>query len=36
MWQDPIVEEVREARERLMQAFGLDVWAIYVHFRAKQ
>lgn len=33
MWQDPIVEEVREIREQQALAFGWDIWAMYVYLK---
>jgi len=29
MWKDPIVEEVRQAREAHAKKFNYDLWAIY-------
>ena len=36
MWDDPIVNEVRSARERLGEKFGFDVHAIFVDLRERQ
>jgi hypothetical protein len=31
MWEDPIVRETREAREKLVDEFGGDLDALYEH-----
>jgi len=36
MWEDPIVSEVRRARERLAARFGFDVKAIFDDLRNRQ
>lgn len=36
MYEDPIVEEVREARERLAQKHNFDVAAIFEELRRRQ
>ena len=33
MWQDQIVEEVRQAREAHAQEFDFDLWAIYADLK---
>ena len=35
-WQDPIVEEVREARRELLERFGNDLHALVRHLREEQ
>ena len=36
MWDDPIVDEVRSTRERLVEKFGCDVHAIFTDLRERQ
>lgn len=36
MWEDPIVAEVREIREKLASKFGFDVKAIFADLRQRQ
>ncbi len=36
MWEDPIVSDVHETRERLAAAFNFDVAAIFADLRARQ
>jgi hypothetical protein len=36
MWEDPIVAEVREIREKLAAKFGFDVKAIFADLRKRQ
>jgi hypothetical protein len=36
MWEDPIVSEVRRAREQLAARFGFDVRAIFHDLRTRQ
>jgi hypothetical protein len=36
MWQDPIVEETREARELLVEACGEDVHTFFEFLRARE
>jgi hypothetical protein len=36
MWEDPIVAEVREVREKLAAKFGFDVKAIFADLRKRQ
>jgi hypothetical protein len=36
MWEDPIVAEVRRAREELSARFGFDVKAIFADIRNRQ
>ena len=36
MWEDPIVEETREARERLSAQFGHDLAALCAFLREKE
>lgn len=36
MWEDPIVAEVREIREKLAAQFGYDVKAIFADLRKRQ
>jgi hypothetical protein len=36
MWEDPIVAEVREVREKLAAEFGFDVKAIFADLRKRQ
>ena len=36
MWEDPIVAEVRDIREKLAAKFGFDVEAIFADLRARQ
>jgi len=36
MWEDPIVAEVRETREKLAAKFGYDVKAIFADLRKRQ
>ena len=36
MWEDPIVSEVRRAREQLSAKFGFDVKAIFADLRNRQ
>ena len=36
MWDDPIVNEVRSTRERLVEKFGFDVHAIFADLRERQ
>jgi hypothetical protein len=36
MWEDPIVSEVRLAREQLSARFGFDVKAIFDDMRSRQ
>jgi len=36
MWRDPIVEEVREARDRLACRFGHDLTALVEYLRGKE
>jgi len=36
MWQDPIVEETRAAREKLVQEFGEDLDALWEHLQHVQ
>lgn len=36
MWEDPIVAEVRRAREQLAARFNFDVKAIFADLRARQ
>lgn len=36
MWDDPIVAEVREIREKLAAKFGFDVKAIFADLRKRQ
>lgn len=36
MWKDPIVEEVREARDRLAGRFGYDLGALVEYLRGKE
>lgn len=36
MWDDPIVSEVRQAREKLAALFGYDVKAIFADLRRRQ
>jgi hypothetical protein len=36
MWEDPIVAEVREIREKLAAKFGFDVNAIFADLRKRQ
>lgn len=36
MWEDPIVAEVREIREKLAANFGFDVKAIFADLRKRQ
>jgi hypothetical protein len=36
MWEDPIVSEVRRAREQLSARFGFDVKAIFDDMRSRQ
>ncbi len=36
MWKDPIVEEVREARNRLAGRFGYDLHALVEYLRGKE
>ena len=36
MWEDPIVSEVRQVREKLAARFDFDVSAIFADLRAKQ
>lgn len=36
MWQDPIVEETREARFQLVQECGEDVHAFFEYLRARE
>ena len=36
MWEDPIVAEVREIREKLAAKFGFDVKAIFADLRTRQ
>lgn len=36
MWEDPIVAEVREIREKLSAKFGFDVKAIFADLRQRQ
>lgn len=33
MWEDPIVEETREARRELVKQFGEDIHAFFEHLR---
>ncbi|MDW7709365.1 MAG: hypothetical protein SCH98_02730 [Deferrisomatales bacterium] len=35
MWKDPIVEEVREARDRVARRFGWDLTALVEYLREK-
>jgi hypothetical protein len=36
MWEDPIVSDVRRAREELASRFNFDVKAIFADMRARQ
>ena len=36
MWEDPIVAEVRDIREKLAAKFGFDVKAIFADLRKRQ
>ncbi len=36
MWEDPIVAEVREIREKLAAKFGFDIKAIFADLRKRQ
>ena len=36
MWEDPIVAEVRQTREKLAAKFGFDVKAIFADLRERQ
>jgi hypothetical protein len=36
MWQDPIVEEVHQIREKLAAEFGFDVKAIFADLRKRK
>ena len=36
MWEDPIVKETREARERLLAQFGHDLAALCAFLREKE
>ena len=36
MWDDPIVAEVRQTRERLARRFNYDLRAIFADLRARQ
>ena len=36
MWEDPIVAEVRDIRERLAAKFGFNVKAIFADLRKRQ
>lgn len=36
MWKDPIVEEIREARDRLAGRFGYDLGALVEYLRARE
>ena len=36
MWLDPIVDEVRRTRERLAEAAGFDVGAIFADLRQRE
>ena len=33
---DPLVEEVRQARHRISQECGHDIWKLYAHYEATQ
>ena len=36
MWQDPIVEEVRQLREAYAEEFDYDLWAIHRDLKAQE
>ena len=36
MWKDPVVEEVREARQRILERFGGDLAKYCDHLRQEQ
>ena len=36
MWEDPIVAEVRQIREKLAAKFGFDIKAIFADLRQRQ
>lgn len=36
MWQDPIVEEIRELRKRYAESFDYDIDAIFADIRKRQ
>ena len=36
MWKDPVVEEVREARQRILERFGGDLAKYCEHLRQEQ
>jgi hypothetical protein len=36
MWEDPIVKEVHEAREKLAERYNGDVGAFFAHVRKRQ
>lgn len=36
MWNDPVVEEVREARQRILERFGGDLAKYCDHLRQEQ
>ncbi|HEX8317637.1 MAG TPA: hypothetical protein VF632_04505 [Longimicrobium sp.] len=35
-WEDPIVKEIHETRERLAARFGYDVPALFAHIRERE
>lgn len=36
MWQDPIVEETREARQQIVEECGEDIHAFFEYLRARE
>jgi hypothetical protein len=36
MWEDPIVEETREARKQIVEECGEDIHAFFEHLRARE
>ena len=36
MWNDPIVEETREIRDKIAARFNYDVWALGEYFKSKR
>ena len=36
MWQDPIIDEVRQVREHHAEKFRFDLWAIYQDLKQQE